>query len=144
MWRWLAVVALGFIFVAGCGSGHVPTYKVTGKVAFADGKPLAGSTIEFKLAGDGKNSATQVSSRGQVQADGTYTLSTFAPDDGAPAGEHRVSLTSPLPPGPINAMKPARPIINDKFLRPDTSGLKFTVTAQGPNEFDITVTPPGK
>ena len=144
MWRWLAVAALWIITAVGCGGGKVPTYTVTGKVTFADGKPLAGGTILFQPNGDGKLSMTQVGCRGQIQADGTYALSTFVPNDGAPAGDYRIMLVSPLPPGPLNALHPAKPIINDKFLRYDTSGLKFTVTAKGPNQFDVTVTPPAK
>ena len=128
----------------GCNSGKAPTYPVTGRVAFSDGKPLAGGTVEFQSAYVTKDGEIRVRARGQIQPDGTFSLSTFQPGDGAIAGKQRALVIPALPPGRINPYNPPPPVINNKYQRYDTSGLEFTVTPKGPNEFDIIVTPPNK
>ena len=124
--------------IAGCG-GKGKTHPVFGKVQFADGSPLRpnhpkggkGKVIfELKLEGP-----AAVASRGEIQEDGTFTLSTFQPGDGAPEGTHKVLVVPPLDKDPL---------IDPKFQRFETSGLEFTV-APGKNEITITVekAPPG-
>lgn len=144
MSRWLAILLISLLPSVGCGGGRTPTYPASGKVAFADGKPLQGGTVEFQSISPPNTGETRVSARGNIQPDGTFKLSTFRQDDGAIAGDHRALITQPIPPGRINPYKPVPLVINEKFQRYDTSGLTFTVTSDGPNEFAITVTPPGK
>jgi hypothetical protein len=144
MRRPIVLLAIGLLTLPGCSKGPIPTYAVQGKVSFADGKPLWGGTIEFQPTQAVSSDQMKVSSRGQIQQDGMYTLSTFVPGDGAPAGDHRVLIIQPLPPGKINPYNPSPAVIDSKFQSYETSGLKFTVTPEGPNKFDITVSPPTK
>ncbi len=123
----LALLALG---VSSCGKsdGRKPTFAVTGKVL--DGaKPVADATVVFHPVGDADPAA--VKPHGKTQADGTFTLTTYDSNDGAPAGAYRVAVVQVLAgkradDGPANRLPP-------KFGSPDSSGLTATVNA-GPTE----------
>jgi len=85
-------VALAVLLVGpcwGCGSsGGTPAtlIPVKGKVTYK-GQPLTKGVIEFEPDGYGRPA------RGQLQADGTFELTTLQPGDGVVAGEHRISIT---------------------------------------------------
>jgi hypothetical protein len=67
----------------------VPTYAVKGTV-FLDQKPLGKVLVVFHpLSGVNE---TPVRSYAQTAPDGTFQISTFAPNDGAPAGTYRVTI----------------------------------------------------
>jgi hypothetical protein len=138
-WAGGGVAALVFL-VAGCGGSKIPTYRAGGKVTFPDGKPLARGSVMFRTADGGRATA-----RGQIQPDGSFKLSTFAPDDGAVAGKHQVLVVVPLlgtdPEGPA---PPTPSPIDPRFAGYETSGLEFIVNDSGQNQFEIVVTPPEK
>lgn len=81
-----SLVSVGLLVtLLGCTGGGAPTGKVTGKVTF-DGKPVTSGSLTFAPAAgtEGKPAA------GAVKADGSYTLSTYAAEDGAVVGRHKV------------------------------------------------------
>ena len=119
----------------GCGKAKPATAPVTGRVLL-DGKPVADAAVMFEPIAGG------VPARGSTGGDGSFTLSTFARDDGALVGRHRVSISkfvtegvaanefgleaAPGPPGlQPKAALPAR------YADPKTSGLEATVEAGG-------------
>jgi hypothetical protein len=121
----LALVALVF---AGCGEeeNRVKTHTVRGKLT--DGsKPLAHAQVVFHPVG---GTAESPKPHGKTDANGEYTLTTYDGNDGAPAGQYKVSVelwkTVSADAGPVNQL-PA------KFADPDKSGLTATVTA-GPTD----------
>ena len=118
----------------------MPTYPVRGKVTFPDGTPLEGGRVEFELV----SSKHRVSARGVIRPDGSFELGTFQPGDGALAGEHRAIVMPPLPIGDRDGVDSLPVIIDPHFQRFDSSGLKFTVTPDGDNEFHIPVFGPGQ
>lgn len=72
---------------------------------------------------------------GSIQSDGTFRLGTYLPNDGALAGPHEVAIRPPMAgedEGPTVA-------IGAKFMRCETSGLKFVVSEIEPNDFRIVV-----
>lgn len=69
--------------VTGCGGGP-ELVPVTGKVMY-NGQPLPFGVVMFQP------NAGQPA-QGEIQPDGTFTLSSFKPDDGAVIGTHRVSV----------------------------------------------------
>ena len=82
----LAVVLLSLLLAGGCGPGMHP---VEGKVVWQDGSPateLAGGNVIFDQP------EKRISARGFIETDGTFRLSTNRPNDGAVAGEHKVSI----------------------------------------------------
>lgn len=125
----LARCALLFLFVAGCGP---KLHQVTGRVHYADGKPLDIGRVVI----DTGNQPT--GSWGGLHPDGTFRMGTNSPTDGMPPGTYRVFIdgAQSLPePG-----RPVRPLIHPRYSRPETSGLSFTVPEQ--MEWDITVDRP--
>lgn len=82
----LTIVIIAFILAAsGCSSG-LDLGQVTGRVTI-QGKPVPSGVIMFYP----ENGPTAV---GEIRADGTYTLSTIKPGDGAIVGLHRVTIQS--------------------------------------------------
>ena len=121
----ITIVSLVFV---GCGSGEsrMPTHAVRGKLT--DGsKPVAHAQMVFHPVGW---SAEVPKPRGKTDEKGEFTLTTYDGNDGAPAGQYKVSVeqwkTVSVDAGPVNQL-PA------KFADPEKSGLTATVTA-GPTD----------
>jgi hypothetical protein len=75
-------------FLSGCGGGPVATpttLPVKGVVTYK-GVPVKTGRVQFEP--DGGRDAY-----GDIQPDGTYTLTTYTKDDGAIPGTHRVAVT---------------------------------------------------
>jgi hypothetical protein len=75
--------------LAGCGGNGkgVTLYTVRGKVLYK-GEPAAGADVVFQLKID--KSKDPIRPTGKVRSDGTFLLSSFRSDDGAPAGDYNV------------------------------------------------------
>lgn len=120
---------LSFLVVlAGCGGDRrTPVYSVTGKVTDATGRPVAGANVYFHPL---NATADTPKPRGTTDASGVFLLTTYDGNDGAPAGEYKVSLerwvTTNPDAGPVNQLPP-------RYADPDQSGFKATVSA-GPND----------
>ncbi|MGE0759845.1 MAG: hypothetical protein AB7F89_17850 [Pirellulaceae bacterium] len=152
------VAAIG---CSGAAPSNLPkTYPVSGTVTMG-GKPVEGATVNFMpMSGSG-------SSIGLTDKDGNYNLSTYSSNDGAEAGQYKVSVvkwegdTAPsnVPPagtiasGEIDESTYAPPseratsgsvgstgpknLLPSKYANGDTSALRATVTEGGPNKFDF-------
>ena len=89
----LFVVAL---ITASCGRAPgEKVYPVEGKVLF-NGKPAAGAVVQFhpELSEQGQ-ALDAVHPTGIVGEDGSFRLTSFGKDDGAPPGEYVVTITWP-------------------------------------------------
>jgi hypothetical protein len=135
------VVAVWFAPV-GC-SDQPATAVVKGKVTY-NAKPVSSGTIMFVPAGAGP------AATGEIQPDGTYTLTTFKDGDGAVLGSHAVMVTAfeGRPDGlPEDKVFHAQELVPPKFSNTATSGLTAEV-GKGENtiNFDLTdeKTPPKK
>jgi len=141
--EWAIALAI-LACLPGCGSDHLPTYPVRGKVVFEDGEPLTtgGVVLLESVITDDKGLA--LNARGLIHADGTFELTTFDDGDGAVAGTHRMLVRAQrdaddyLKRGII-----PRPIIDPRFERFETSGLEYTVE-EDDNEFEVIVRRPPK
>jgi len=60
-----------------------------------------------------------------TRQDGTFSLSTYDPDDGAPAGEYQVTVT--LIPGEGRRKKEKPDLLHGRYGNPKTSGLTAKV-----------------
>ncbi len=141
---WALAVTITFaVGISGCGqSSGSKTYPVTVKVAFPDGTTMEHAIVVFRSVGDpdGGNAVKKYNATGKVQADGTCQLTTFEPGDGAVAGKHQVTVGPPPHGGRGDPDDPrtAPPVmLHPRFRSVATSGLEFTVTPEGPNEFSI-------
>lgn len=76
--------------ISGCGETTSEKAQVKGKVTL-NGEPVKGGTILLAPL-----SASGETASGEVQPDGTFTLSTAQSGDGAPIGKNRVSYKPPV------------------------------------------------
>lgn len=79
----------------GCGgrgraAASLKTVPVKGTVRL-NGKPVTKGTVKFEPEVPGRTAT------GAIQADGSFTLSTYATDDGAVPGPHRVAIVGAGP-----------------------------------------------
>jgi len=108
------------------GCNRQPTANlVHGTVVFPDGQPLTRGTVEFEAM----NQTKPITASGEIAKDGTFRLGTFAANDGAIAGEHRVAVVSDYEigtgverPGELPPLQ-----IHPKFRSFKTSDPKFTI-----------------
>jgi hypothetical protein len=119
----------------GCGSGHPPAYPVQGRLEYTDGTPVPGrASVAFHAEVDGK----EYRAGGRVLPDGTFRLTTFGKEDGAVAGQHRVTI-SPIPGGDEDK---GGPTVAAQYDAIEKSGLTATVEPRGENAVVLRVSKP--
>lgn len=91
----LLTSALGLLICAtGCGEDwQAETYPAHGRITI-NGQPPAGAVVELHSVGE-KPDIRNSRSWAVVREDGTYTLSTYEMEDGAPAGQYAVIIKWP-------------------------------------------------
>ncbi len=109
-------------------AGRTPTFPVSGRVLLPDGKPAEHATVVLHPVGEIGEGVGKP--HGKVGADGVFKLTTYDADDGAPAGEYRVTVELWLA---GKGDDPPANRLNVKFSKPETSGLTATV-GSGPTE----------
>jgi hypothetical protein len=143
----LLVLSLVFLTAAlACNhapAGRLPVYPVRGKVLYK-GNPLPGALVVFERKGEATPASSAsgtpapVHATGRVAADGTFELMTYQGNDGAPAGDYLVGISS-VPPrserglfssqdGPISKGNPD--VLRGRFSDPKSSGLLASVKEQ--------------
>ncbi|WP_169980806.1 hypothetical protein [Tautonia rosea] len=123
--------------VGGCGSkSDLPeTVPVSGTITY-NTEPVPQGTITF-LSAEG-HTAT-----GTIQPDGSYRLGTFAAEDGAVPGQHRVMIVADtadptLIPGSSPGYEPPKELIPPKYKDASTSGLVADVSRENSEiNFDL-------
>jgi hypothetical protein len=120
------LLLLQSLLITACG--NATTYKVTGSVLY-EGKPAVGAQVTFLPANGDKS----IMPNGVVKEDGTFELTTFALNDGIPAGDYQVTIYwERKKPGTRTGgddddtgiqMAPRR------YLKPDTSGFSARITS---------------
>lgn len=133
-------VAFGLALVVGCGGGGGKTAKVSGVVTYK-GQPVKKVVVTFTPA-NGRPA------RGETDEQGQFTLSTFAPGDGAVPGQHKVTLTrsggstpEPMPGTPEAATYKPEPLpFPAKYSAAEQSGLTANVEAGKTNEVKFELT----
>jgi hypothetical protein len=106
-------------------SSQKRVYPVEGKVLF-DGRPAAGATVQFHPTG--ANDKEPIVPQAQVGTDGTFRLTTFEFEDGAPAGHYAITVFWGLPSKGGDGIE--RILVPARYLNPDTSGLTADVPEQ--------------
>jgi hypothetical protein len=134
-------LAMVLVLVVGCGrAGTEPTGKVTGTVTY-QGKPAEGAAVTF-YPEQGRPAS------GVTDAEGRFTVSTFASGDGAVLGKHTVTIgeaaskeSPPMPgtPGAENYRPPA-PRFPAKYADRSTTPFTATVEKGKKNEFTFDMT----
>jgi hypothetical protein len=116
----LAVLAL-----AGCGRRDL--HRVAGVVHYADGQPVTSGRVVLDYGPQAVHGGW-----GYIGADGTFTLGSFAPDDGVRAGTVRVAIVNAVAvtPGRDPSIVTTKPLVHSRFENPATSGLSFEIPRQ--------------
>lgn len=116
-------------------TGLRPTHPVVGKV-FMDGVPLPDAQVVFHLK-EGEKAPLRIADA-TAAADGSFVLSSYKAWDGAPAGNHVVTVVLRDPPyEPTGAL--GKNILPEKYASVKDSDLRATVKA-GPNEIALELT----
>lgn len=128
------------LLCAGCNRGPQMA-PVTGKVTY-NGQPLTFGVVQFQ-------SASGQPARGEIQSDGTFSLSTFRQGDGAVVGSHRVRVAcyesqrpGTKPTGGEQAL--GKSLIPLNYTLFDQSGLTAEVQAGENEPLVIELKGPGK
>jgi hypothetical protein len=140
----LALLPALLLGAAGCGGGKPPTLPVTGKVVFNQTEPAAGALVVFHPSDPELEKRIGGKPFARVGEDGTFTLTTYAQDDGAPAGDYGVTVDYRAPArevklsisdgGGSGALK-----VKEKYANPQSPVLRATVKQGEPNTFTFDV-----
>jgi hypothetical protein len=129
----MACIGLALL-VAGCsgGDGRVPVYPVTGKVTVLKEVPVGALVVFYPVQG-GVESELRPS--GKVGQDGSFRLTTYDADDGAPAGDYTATIqwNKLIKKGKDYAAGPD--VIPKDYASRETSPWKIKV-ADAPNELE--------
>ena len=119
--------------IVGCSSGAKGPvcYPVQGKVT-SNGKPLADAMVVLhRIGGDVEGNQKPVAYAG---ADGSFSLTTFNQNDGAPPGEYAITVElRALQMGGEEPVRSGPNTLPPQYAKPGTSKLKYTVV-EGENQ----------
>jgi hypothetical protein len=135
MWRLaLLVLFAATPILCGCGSEYPPRYPISGVVKFRDGSPVKTGTIEACVPG------SPWTATGTIARDGTFSLTTVKPNDGAIAGEHQVIVRQLIVTYlPVKGHHDHGKLVDPKFADYKTSKLTLTVDKAGNNKVELIV-----
>jgi hypothetical protein len=99
--RWAIAIGLSCLVLASsCGKttkipevkgNLLPVYPVKGTLEM-NGKPFAGAALKFYPLTPFPSDASRILPHAWTQEDGSFTVSTYADNDGAPVGRYRVTV----------------------------------------------------
>jgi hypothetical protein len=131
----LSLSCLAALAITGCGGDNVA--EVKGMVTHK-GSPASGGSLIFSPLQGGKPGSAE------IKQDGSFSVSTSRPNDGAIVGKHRVIFTPPQQ----ELTEEQR--TNPKYNAPPPKYLGMTVTPAevevkpGQNKIDLELVPGGK
>jgi hypothetical protein len=134
----LLACAVALVSLGGCSSGE-PIYPVTGRIIFADGKPVPGGIIEFQAIDGG----SKANPRGTIGVEGKFNMITPPEREGAVTGMYRaiVRAFDPAYNDEAHGFKIPPPLIDRRYEKYETTDLEVLVEPKA-NEVTITVERP--
>lgn len=148
---WSGMICLGML---GCGDGKPETVPASGKVMFNTSTPAEGALVVFHPLDPEYEKKISGKPFAKVKADGTFVLSTYGEEDGAPVGEYGVTIDWRGEPKPSKNKKftmgtegvesegglgSGKSILNPKFGNPQNPAFKVTITKGADNQFTFDV-----
>jgi hypothetical protein len=125
------LLVLVAVVAASCSrSDRVTVFPVQGIVQ-GQGKPATGALVVFHPL-DASEALQKLRPAGNVDADGKFFLSTYAPRDGAPPGKYRVTVVWA---SPAQDERPGPDRFGGRYANPKESPLMATVT-EGDNHIE--------
>lgn len=126
----LALLLTSF-FLSSCSkidSNQKPVYPVKGRI-HVNGKPVSNALVVFHPLDE--KDQTNSRPHGQTGSDGTFTLTTFNKDDGAPQGDYAITVewwtAKSSPKGSSGISEAPSNRLPQRYSRPKTSGLKTQI-----------------
>jgi hypothetical protein len=136
----LALAAAMLFAASGCGSAQdpnqLPVFPATGKISFKGAVPDGAYVALHSKTKVKAPNGQEVVPTAQVKPDGTFDLSSYAANDGAPPGEYKVTVQwhkTVKPAGGDPTLGPN--LLPPQYSRPDTSPLTVVIAA-GPNQLN--------
>lgn len=130
------ITCLLFGVFAGCDSGN-RLYPITGTVKMMNGSVPQGEVakIRFEPIAQASDTTIRNPASGTIAPDGTFSLTTLKQNDGAYAGEYKVTLT-------VHKTYIGREsLIAPKYTQAVTTPLTATVGPDSPKHFDFVLDP---
>jgi hypothetical protein len=125
------------LLVSGCSQAEpekLPVFPVTGQVIY-EGRPAAGAWVVLHPA-DPQRAWPQP--RAKTDSQGNFTLSTYDPQDGAPAGDYLVTLELPQVINRGGELETGGNLLPPQYSAPETTSIATRV-AEGPNTLPIQI-----
>jgi hypothetical protein len=88
----VCLLIVGLLATAGCGPKGPVRVKVSGKVKYKDGSIPTGEVAVIRFEPVNPGPGSKAASSG-INPDGTYSLTTMDPNDGAFPGDYKVTFT---------------------------------------------------
>lgn len=140
-----ALFLCALVGTAGCGTRRPPVVPVGGKVMYKKTTPAHGALVVFHPASYDIEKQIGGKPVGKVREDGTFTLTTYEEDDGAPEGEYGVTIDwrgSPAERGKLSlsseggeGLGSGLPRLQPKYSNPQQPFTKVTVKKGEANQF---------
>jgi hypothetical protein len=106
-------------------------FSVNGRVVDGKNHPAKNALVIFHPADS--TTLSGIRPQGRVDESGNFTLTTYEPNDGAPAGQYTVTVFWQRPQtNPYDGDGPD--ILGGRYNNPKTSKISFTVEANGKNQ----------
>jgi hypothetical protein len=146
----MASIAVGLLpWLVGCGDSKKTVYKASGIALYDDNTPLKNVRLNFYPSAalmEGENAP-----HAETDENGKFQLSTYGDNDGAPAGEYKVTVSpaAPMlkPPGP--GEKPTttpgkmpqmtKLDVASEYLTPEKTTAKVTITTGDNSQLKVQV-----
>ena len=124
----VAVVLAAVVGVSCQGDGRRPVFPVRGQVLF-ENKPTPGALVIFHPVNDPDPRAPRPLAR--VAANGSFALTTYGNEDGAPAGEYAVTVAwvkeVDNQTAPVEERREPKNLVPERYGKPETSGLRVHI-----------------
>jgi hypothetical protein len=118
------------LFLTGCGGEkELPVAPVSGKVIFKSETPVNALVVLHAVT----KSDAPFAPSGKVASDGTFKITTYKPNDGAPPGEYVATVVWNKEVTGEGGTGAGPNVLPPKYAKPDTSPFKVSVKP-GPNE----------
>jgi hypothetical protein len=127
------------MLATGCSGddGHVPVYPVKGKVSVKGEVPEGALVVFYPTKAGGE---TELRPSAKVKPDGSFSLTTYDADDGAPSGDYIATIQWNKIIKKGNDFKAGPDLIPKTYARRESSLWKVKV-AEAPNDLEpLTIT----
>jgi hypothetical protein len=111
-----------FVALSGCSEQRVPVYPVSGKITYKGQPPVGASVVLHSLSG---SDAKDVVPAGTVKDDGSFTVTSYDPGDGAPQGDYVATIEWYRYQSELGGAGPN--VIPSKYVSAKTSPVKLSV-----------------